>query len=219
MRSVDWCAVLDNFSAAVAARLSDTKDPMSNVNALKLCYFASSLARFLLPVQPPRENWFRLFNMLLDRVDSARGSERHALNKAKARIADHMLVLISTAEGHGDAWTPPQDGDDAIYAIWANEWKDGDAIFPDRLIECIAPFAPKSRTNTSWRVRRALAEARAKGSVEQACPSPCTCGPDEWDDAPVVHSSEARVEPYIPRELSSQVDTGIVLKISSSMIV
>ena len=150
-----------------------------------------------MPVQPPREQWHSLFNMLLDRIDGPHARRPDDLDRAKASISDHMIQLIAKAEGYACQWTAPRDGDDEVYGEWANKWKDGDSVFPDRLIESIAPYAPKSRRNASWRIRRALETRRTNGlgcPVVEACSSPCSCLPNEWDGAPVIHRTEANLD-------------------------
>lgn len=161
---IDWNVRLDNYTAAVLARLDDTDHPISSADAFKLCYFGIGIARFLVVVQPPREKWFALFNPLLDRIDPLPDELRPSLDEDKASVADHMLTMLYWAEGGSSRpWTKTSDSDEEFYAEWSKGWRETDSIVPDRLIESIAPHAsPQARLTVSWRVRRALEILQAK---------------------------------------------------------
>ncbi len=154
----DWDARLDNLTAAVLTRLSESKTGVrvSNVDAFKICYVSSSIARFLFIVQPPREKWAYLFDALLDRIDDPMEENKTLLDEDKAAVADRMLDMMYWAEADSRAWTFTTDGDEKFYRDWVNSQREEDSIFPDRLFESIVPYSPKARTFRPWAVRRAL---------------------------------------------------------------
>ncbi|KAI0759636.1 hypothetical protein BC629DRAFT_1548334 [Irpex lacteus] len=164
MYALDWAARLDNLTAAVLTRLSgsETGAYVSNIDALKICYFASSTARFLFIVQPPRKKWLSLFNILLDRIDSPTEGNKTLLDNEKAAMADSMLGMMYLADANSLAWTLTADGDDKVYKEWVTSRRRDDGIFPDRLFECIAPYSQKMREPGHWGVRRALEAVQMK---------------------------------------------------------
>ncbi len=172
----------------MATKLADTENPISSTDAFKLCYFATALARLLIPVQPPKDQWATLFSILLSRIETP-CDDQSQLSKAKAAIADHMLNMIFLAEKPQNerAWTASGDGDEELYPAWSDSWKDGDGLFPDALLESIAPYAPKSTVSGSWRSRRAIAAAQVKQSIMQ--PPSILDRPDDWRDVPKIHQS------------------------------
>lgn len=180
---------MDNYTAIVSSKLAATEDQISSSDALKLCYFAIALARFLVPVQPPQEQWTTLFTTLLDRIEES--CDKSPLSKkAKAAIADHTLNMIYLVEQpeNGRAWTDSTDGDEELYAAWATSWQDGDGLFPDALLESIAPLAPKSRMGRTWRIRRAIEAARLKQTIMPPLEfSEIVDDTDDWHDVPKIH--------------------------------
>ena len=190
---------LDRYTDVVSAKLSAVDSPISSEDALKLCYFATSLVKYLIPAQPPREKWVPLFNMLLDRIDSPESAEVQCLREAKGAIAEHMFSLICTTEIDGDAWTmAPME--DKYYLAWANDWREEDAIFPDRLIESIARHAPRTRMTRSWRVRRAL---EAIGPCDPVPISPRARAEDTLYDILLAHALKSSVQCNTPRTAAS----------------
>lgn len=162
---LDWTARLDNFAAAVSARLSQSEPEIrvSNVDALKLCYFTCSLARFLFIVQPPRNKWVKLFITLLDRIDSPAEGNRTLLDEDKASVADHMLTMMRYTEQRSLIWTSTNNGDEEAYEEWVSDSRrEEDSVFPDRLFESIAPYCTKTREFGFWGVRRALDTVQMK---------------------------------------------------------
>lgn len=143
----------------------ESHSPISSEEALRLCYFAAGMVKYLIPAQPPQHRWALLFDMLVDRIDDTRYTLTLTLDEAKGMVAEHMFSLICRTELDGDAWTMvPRD--DYLYEEWASGWREYEAIFPDKLIESIAPYAPDTRLTTSWRVRRALEAVERKKANE-----------------------------------------------------
>lgn len=187
---VDWCARLDSYTEAVETKLADSANPISSTDVFKLCYFAVALARFLKPVQPPQKQWATLFTMLLVGIEDTCDDQSQLSKKAKAAIADHILNMIYRVEQPETerAWTDSTGGDEELYAAWATSWQDGDGLFPDALLESIAPFAPKSRMGRTWRVRRAIDAARLKQTIMQPQEfSEIVDDTDDWRDVQKMH--------------------------------
>lgn len=169
---LDWNARLDNFAAAVSTRLSES-DPdrrISSNDAFKLCYFSSGIARFLFIVQPPRNKWANLFNMLMDRIDSPTDGDRMSLDEDKTSVADHMLAMMHWTEERSRIWLIVFKEDEKAYREWVDSPREEDSIFPDRLFESIVPYASKMRDRRYWGVRRIL-EAMQMRTEETVRPS------------------------------------------------
>lgn len=168
----DWNTRMDNFVASVLTRLSDSSSHVvSSADALKLCYFTTGLARFLVAVQQPREKWFKVFDSLIDRMDTVTDELGASLNDDKASVADHMFNMMCWAERDNESWTwtVGEEGEEEAYTAWLNSWREDDTIFPDRLLESIAPYAPKTGSSTAWRVRRVLDRMEATSPNLKGC--------------------------------------------------
>lgn len=142
-------------------------------------------------MQPPKDQWATLFSILLGRVETP-CDDQSQLSKAKVAIADHMLNMIFVAEQPQNerAWTASTDGDDELYTAWADSWQDGDGLFPDALLQSIAPYAPESRLSKRWRARRAIEVVRVNQSSLKPQVSSATDNVDDWRDVPVLHYSD-----------------------------